>query len=190
MSHLIFGVTWHPELKLMMEPMTEEEARVAYEAGHEVTIACGAHELLPEDPADLELIGDQPAEWSLYTELTRSQRDAETENVAVLDFYDFWGTRVLTYFFYEQPDGRLFLANAAEYEFSDATQQHDEYDWTVMTMHRFRPDGYSSVSVHRLLPDGSTDVTMTEYADGDFTTHWEPVPAWGDWDSITRRDRS
>lgn len=190
MSHLIFGVTWHPDLKLMMEPLTEHEARAAYEAGTDVTIACGAHELLPEDPADLELTGDQPAEWSLYTELTRSARDDTKDDVAVLDFYDFWGSRIATYYFYRQPDGRLFLANVAEYEFADARQQHDEYDWTVMTMHRFRPDGHSSVTVHRLLPDGSTDAAMTEYARGDFSAHWELVPEWGQWDSITRRHRT
>lgn len=190
MSHLIFGITWHPGFKLMMEPLSEEEARAAYEAGTEVTIACGADELMPEDLADLEFTGDQPAEWSLYTELTRSTRDDENHDVAVLDFYDVWGTRVLTYYFDRQPDGRLFLANAAEYEFTDATQQHDEYDWTVMTEHLFRTDGYSSITVHRLLPDGSTDVTMTEYSGGDFSTHWEPVPAWGQWDSITRRHRT
>ena len=60
--------------------------------------------------------------------------------------------------------------------FADATGDHQ---WIHVDVERAKAG-----------PFGGTDVTRTEYAGGDFSSHWEPVPAWGAWASITRRDRA
>lgn len=134
--------------------------------------------------------GEQPAEWSLYTELSRSARTPEQPDVALVQFYDFWGTRVVDHSFYRQPDGRLFLTEVVEFEFADHTGFVDDFDWTTMTVHHFRPDGTSDVTERRTTAGGQTEERTTKHRGGDVATHWEDVPAWGDWASITRRDRS
>lgn len=190
MNHLIYGSRWNNGFSMMLGAVSESVAREHYDQGLTISIASGVAELAAARPDDLAFEGEQPAEWSLYTELSRSVRRPSQPDVAMVEFYNFWGSREATYYFYRQEDGRLFLQQVNEYDFADDTAFAEDNEWSVLTEHAFRPDGYSSVVVRRELPDGSTDVEMTEYSGGDFSTHWEPVPAWGDWASITRRDRS
>ncbi|WP_147381295.1 hypothetical protein [Nocardioides immobilis] len=190
MPHLLYGTGWSEIYKVMLTPMSEDEARARYEAGDKVKVACGVEPLTPDDPDDLDLEGDEPAVWTLLAELKRSTREPGQPDVVEVEFFNFWGTREASYYFRLQADGRLFLTNVYEYEFADSSGFVRGNDWSVLTEHSFRPDGTSSVVVRRSQPDGSTDVSKTEFQGGDFSTHWEPVPAWGDWASITRRDRS
>ncbi|MDO9457661.1 hypothetical protein [Nocardioides sp.] len=190
MAHLIFGSRWNNGFSMMLDAMSEDDARARYEQGLEVSIACGVEELAAEPPDDLDFEGEQPAEWELYTELSRHERRPDQPGVAIVEFYNFWGTRVAAHYFYRQDDGRLFLAQVDELDFTDTSRFVEDNEWAVLTEHSFSPDGTSSVVVRTTQPDGRTDVTMSEHAGGDFASHWEPVPAWGDWASITRRDRS
>lgn len=189
MPHLAYGTGWSEIYKVVLNPMTESEARARYEAGEPVKIACGEEPLTLDDPDDLDLEGDEPAVWTLYADLGQSRRDPDQPDVVEVEFFNFWGTREASYFFRRQDDGRLFLTDVAEYEFADTSRFVRGNDWSVLTEHSFRPDGTSAVVVRTALPDGSTDVKKTEHAGGDFSAHWEPVPDWGEWASITRRDR-
>jgi hypothetical protein len=190
MAHLIYGSRWNNGFSMMLGPLSEQEARVRYEHGLEVSIACGVAELAAEPEDDLDFEGEQPAEWELYTELSRRSRRPDQPDLAMVEFYNFWGSRVASYYFDRSDDGRLFLGQVDEFEFSDNTGFAEDHEWSVLTEHYFRPDGSSSVVIRHALPEGGQDVTQTEYTGGDVATHWEPVPAWGDWASITRRDRS
>lgn len=190
MAHLSYGTGWSEKYRLVLKPMTEDEARARYEAGDKVKIACGEEPLTAEVPDDLDLEGDEPAVWTLLAELRRSTREPSQPDIVEVEFFNFWGTREATYYFRLQDDGRLFLTNVDEYEFTDNSRFVRGNDWAVLVQHEFRPDGTSATVVRRSLSDGGTDVTRTEYAGGEFSSHWEPVPAWGDWASITRRDRS
>lgn len=182
MTYLIHGSRWSDGPNLMLDPISEEEARAAYEKGDAVCVACGRATLTGYvSGEDREAEPGEPAEWTLFAELAR--------DVVVVEFFNFWGTREATYTFRRQPDGRLFLVEAVEYEFEDLTRYVDGNAWSVMEEHSFDPDGTSSVTVYRARPDGSQDVSMTEYKDGDFSAHWEPVPTFGDWTSLTRRQR-
>lgn len=190
MTYLIYGVLWNNALSMMQDPMSVDDAKARYEHGLEVGIASGLEELAAEPPDDLDFEGEQPAEWWLYTELSRSTRSSLQPDVAIVEFYDFWGTKVADHTFHRQDDGRLFLTEAAEYDYATSTGFVEDNEWTAMTVHHFQPDGTSKVVERRTASDGSTEERSTEHRGGDFRTHWEDVPAWGDWASITRRDRS
>jgi hypothetical protein len=181
--HLIHGSLWNNDLRLMMDPVPADEARAVYERGGEIMVAAGRVPLqgVAADSAEPDPEDPEPAAWSLYAELDRGFVEVE--------FFNLFGTREATYSFRRQPDGRLFLAEVAEYDFDQRTADTGDWDWSSVEEHLFEPDGTSSLTRRRKLPDGSTDVTTEDFKGGDFAAHWEPVPAFGEWDSITRRQR-
>jgi hypothetical protein len=183
LSHLVYGNLWNNDLKLMIDPVSEEDARTIYEAGGEVMVAAGRAPLSgvsadsdEEDPEDPE-----PAEWSLYAELDRGYVEVQ--------FFSFFGTREATYGFDRQPDGLLFLTDVSEYEYERRTMDTGDDDWSTFTQYTFRPDGTSEEVAHVRTADGGEDVRRTERRGADLAEHWEPVPEFGRWDSITRRQR-
>jgi hypothetical protein len=195
MAQLFFGEWWNEEHKFLSVPMAEDAARAVYDARGEISVVQSESEVATFHPDvnpdfDAEDDGGDPVEWFLYFDLKRSERMPDQPDVALLSFYDFWGNLDAHYRFVLEEDGRLFLAEVNEYEYADATRYHESTEWTSLTTHTFAPDGRSQVVVRQALPDGSTDVSTQEFRGGDFSSHWEPVPAWGEWASITRRDRS
>lgn len=177
--HLIYGSRWNDDLLVMLDPISEDEARATYEKGAEVSVAAGPEPLLGMDPEDFDAPdGEDPATWWLYAELDRDYLGTT--------FYNPWGAKEAAYHFYRQPDGRLFLSNVAEYEYADPT---DADAWSTVTEYLFKPDGYSRTVTRKALPDGSQDVDMIEYRGGDFSHHYEPVPAFGEWAGVLKRRR-
>ncbi len=175
--HLVFGKLWNNDLLLMVDPVSEEDARAAYEKGAEIMVAGGRVPLSTvEAGSDDRPVDPEPATWSLYAELDRGYVEVE--------FFNAFGTREATYSFDRQDDGRLFLTEVGEYDFAERTMDTDDNDWTSVEEHAFAPDGTSSKVVRT-----RTGVTMEEFTGTDVERNWEPVPAWGEWDSITRRQR-
>ena len=180
MTHLIYGSQWNDELFVMLDPVSEDEARALYEAGKEVSVAGGPEPLVGIVPGRKgNTYGEDPAAWWLYAELDRGYVQTT--------FYNPWGAKDASYSFYRQDDGRLFLANVSEYEYADPTDP--EAEWSTLTEYLFKPDGYSRTVTRKALPDGSQDVNMVEYSGGDFSSHFEPVPAFGEWAGVLKRQR-
>ncbi|NUR07605.1 MAG: hypothetical protein HOQ22_16305 [Nocardioidaceae bacterium] len=179
--HLAYGNLWNNDLKLMIDPVPAEDAKVRYERGDEVMVAAGRVPLAGvEAGSDDRPDEPEPAVWSLYAELDRGYVEVE--------FFNAFGTREATYSFQQQDDGRLFLFEVSEYDFERRTPETGDWDWSRVEEHSFEPDGSSSTVVRTKAGSG-TDVAMQEYTGTDVERNWEPVPAWGDWDSITRRQR-
>jgi|GEM_PF-872447 len=195
MAQLFFGEWWNEEHKFLSVPLAEEEARALYEAGGEVSVVLAEDEVATYHPDvnpdfDAEDDGGDPVLWFLYADLKRSARLPGQSDVVLVEFYDFWGSVQSRYRFELMADGRLFLAEVAEYEYPDTSRYYESTSWETLTTHGFAPDGTSSITTMRRLADGSKETSRTDFRGGDFATHWEPVPAWGDWAPITRRDRS
>jgi hypothetical protein len=183
MPHLIYGRLWNNDLEVMVDPMSEEEARKTFETGGEVMVAAGRAPLsgIASDSDEDEPEDPEPAEWSLYADLDRGYVEVQ--------FFGFFGTREATYGFDRQSDGVLFLTDVSEYDFARRTMTTEDDDRSTFTLHTFRPDGTSTEVVHTRDADGSEDVRSTERRGADLAEHWEPVPEFGRWDSITRRRR-
>lgn len=180
MHHLIYGTDWNPDFQVMFNPMSVDDARHRYESGEVVMVAAGFQEMAGCDIMADEVPPGRPADWTLYAELDRG--------VVQVEFYLPHGSRVATYDFDLQPDGRLFLVEVGEYEFLDPTKWPGN-PFSSLTVTLFRPDGSSGQQVYRSLPDGGQSFDMTEYRGDSHPDLWEPVPTFGDWESIIRRRR-
>lgn len=188
--HYVYGNLWNDRLKAMIEPVTEERAREEYSTpGGDFGIAAGEEPLLADwDDAD-DLQGETPAAWVIYAGRT-DPTVRDSQGMATVKFYDVWGTCEADYSFHEI-DGRLFLFSIWLPEFADTSQWHDEFSWTKLTKHVFRPDGTSFTDVTTLGEDDEQFVERTEFTGGDFSaTHWEEWPEFGDWAPLTRRPRT
>jgi len=180
MTHVIYGSLWNDELMVMLDPVPEDEGRATYVGGGEIWIAGGPEPLTGIDPEDFEAPdGEDPAAWSIFAVLERGYLQ--------VDFYNLWGVKEAFYAFRRQEDGRLFLTDVSEYEYADPTDRQAE--WSSVTEYHFEPDGYSSEVTRTELPDGSQDVKMVERSGGDFSNHYEPVPAFGEWAGVLKRQR-
>ncbi len=84
-------------------------------------------------------------------------------------------------------DARLFLDEITQYSYGDGAGYHLESDATVIDASSFAADG----SVHRTLDDTSKPtVSEEDYRNVDVSVHWEPIPEFGQWESLGRYKRS
>jgi hypothetical protein len=95
-------------------------------------------------------------------------------------FLDGQGRQTLLYEF-RRAGERLFLHSVTHWDYpegGDGATRIDE--------RRYREDG----SVRRIVSDDDADDQVTDDdRDVDVSAHWEPVPHFGDWASLARRDR-
>jgi hypothetical protein len=108
-------------------------------------------------------------------------------NFVGVSFIDEVGRKYMQYSFYKKNEASLFLTNVVIWTypnddpkllFADAVQQEEI---------QYREDGY----VRRILIDKTEAVKdTTEYSDVPVDDNWEPVPTFGDYRSIARKERS
>ena len=94
-------------------------------------------------------------------------------------FLDGQGRQTLLYEFRRAGD-RLFLHSVTEWDYTGGDSA------TRVAERRYREDG----QVRRIVTDDDAPEHVTEDRwETDVAGHWEPVPAFGDWASLARRDR-
>ncbi len=100
-------------------------------------------------------------------------------------FFDEFGRQSLNYAFRRTEDNRLFLHNMMEYEYPD---EHAETltGATRTDEIRFEPDGMTKEIIS---DDIKQERETIERSDVDVSSHWEPVPKFGEWDSLARWNR-
>ena len=180
---LAYGRDWNDRFMFMLDPVDEATARQAYEAKQKIAIAAGDEPLaLGWDNRDEE--NGNRATWLIHA----NPGAAEGARFEVT-FFNFWGTEEGRYVFHEQDNGRLLLTQVDVFHYEDHSRRLELDEWSRYEETKFRADGYSNHTVRTRLPDGSKDIQFTEYTGTDITANWEPIPAWGDWDGLTRDDR-
>ena len=104
-----------------------------------------------------------------------------------LGFYDQLCRLRFEFLFRKQSDGRLFLVEIYDFRYPDESTYFTRSGSVLTTNYRYRPDG----SMHWYRSDKIANVIEeADYRDIDVSTHWEPVPEFGEWASITRFDRT
>jgi hypothetical protein len=99
-------------------------------------------------------------------------------------FSDEEGRRDLHYAFTRVDDRRLFLSEATLWTYPDGAAFL--FEASVVEAISFRVDG----CVKQTIDDSSADsIKVFEYSGVPVHTNWEPVPTFGDWTSVARRDR-
>ncbi len=106
-------------------------------------------------------------------------------NFAGVWFFDDLGRRTLNYAFRRQDD-KLFLFDIIHYTYPSVSGR-SLADATAQEELTFRHDGV----VRSVITDEVAQQKIIEdRRNVDVTNHWEPVPAFGHWDSLARWDRS
>ncbi|MGH3391524.1 MAG: hypothetical protein ACRDOO_21860 [Actinomadura sp.] len=99
-------------------------------------------------------------------------------------FSDAEGRRDLHYAFTRIDGTWLFLAEVTLWTYPEGAVF--PFEASVVETISFREDG----RVKQAIDDSSADsVKVFEYSGVPVHTNWEPVPAFGDWTSVARRDR-
>jgi hypothetical protein len=102
-------------------------------------------------------------------------------------FLDDKGRRSLDYLFQKTEDGRMFLADMMVFDYANSEVRGDRADPSVIESYRFAPDG----TVRRETDNKKTrEVETVDTHSVDVSDHWEPVPAFGAYDSIARHNRT
>lgn len=145
-------------------PLSEAQARARDAAGEEYTA------VLPARPGTHGPVLVTPA-WRT--------------GVVVVTFLDGAGRRSVEYVFARHGD-RLFLGGVHLWTYPNDDPLLRLSDAIVHEDVRFRDDG----RVQRVITDKDKGFRDTvDYTDVPLDTNWEPVPAFGDYDSIARFER-
>lgn len=97
-------------------------------------------------------------------------------------FLDALGRCDLCYVFEPTPDGRLFLCETSTGEYPPGDSR-----WAVRGISRnFKQDG----RMKTLLSENKSIILLGENEPVDVSTHFEPLPEFGQWESLIRKDRT
>jgi len=148
----------------------------------------------PIDPLSLNTALARDASGELYTVVLADPTGGDVPE-AIIEvqwenkhagawFFDEFGRQTLNYAFRRTDDG-LFLHNLMEYAYPD---EHAETltGATRTDEIRFSPDGMTKEIIS---DDLKQEREKIERIDVDVTSHWEPVPRFGEWDSLARWNR-
>jgi hypothetical protein len=92
----------------------------------------------------------------------------------------------LRYTFRRAGDGRMFMTEVFRWEYPD-DQARFMGDATLTDHMRYNQDGTGTREVR---DDVAQEVRRQEFAELPLEYNWEPVPTFGDWEHVSRRDRS
>jgi hypothetical protein len=101
-------------------------------------------------------------------------------------FFDDPGRRAVKYYFFRSGEDRLFLRDVSLWEYPGDDPRLRLNESTKHEQIAFREDGY----VKRVVVDKVERYKeTTEHSDVSVAGNWEPVPEFGDYRSIARRER-
>jgi hypothetical protein len=151
-----------------LNPMSEKVAAKRFESGPWFSVA------LTDDPR----FGDHGVVPDALLELEPQAR--------VVKVYHFTPAgSVATIYIFDRQGDRLFLSQAFHYTYAD-DQQHTLMDSTVVSSFDFDQDGTVTI---RDDDTSRPTISSSERRGVDLSSNWEPVPAFGDWASLSRRER-
>jgi hypothetical protein len=158
-----YGLLWNPELKEVIDPISEDQARKQWETGGD------PFEIVLGDPADptATINANSPSQGFL------------------VNFLDELGRKELSYGVEHRDDGPMFVHSVTTWTW-DTPDQRDPSEASQIETVDYRDDGYARKTVDRA---GDANYHVTEYRDVPLDINWEPVPEFGDWASLARRNR-
>ncbi len=154
---------WNNRLAEPIEPISEEEARRRYEKGPWFTV----------------VIGDPPIPHCFI------EINWENDYMGV-NFLDEAGSTRCVYAFTRVDDSRMFLDQATFWQYPKDGKYHPMFEAELIEAFFYRQDG---TATHEVRDEITGEVTLADHAGVPLDINWEPVPEFGDWASVARRDR-
>ena len=161
----IYGLEWNTKLRKMRDSIDESEARKRFHTGPWFSIAKFEHDDQVIPTFSIEL-----------------QANAKVARVV---FYDSAGSVVKIHDFTFVND-QLFLDNTVKYTYSAKGFHRMNETATVVTIN-YTPEGIGHITTDDV---SRPDIERTSYENVDVSSNWEPVPKFGEWESLGRRDRT
>lgn len=153
--------TWSWRLRKPTDVMTAEQARSRHARGESYCVVIG-------DPSAPQAIIDVVPENS-YIEVS---------------FVDSAGRTHTAYGFSKVDSSKLFMTEVTVWSYPEGARSKSQA--SVVESLEYKPDGY----LCRRVNDKSLDhIQKTEYTDVPVDVNWEPVPEFGQWESIARENR-
>lgn len=102
-----------------------------------------------------------------------------------VSFIDDAGRTHAKYDFRKTDEQRLFLSEVTVWTYPEGARLKSEAARVEDIL--FKPNGYSRKRVN----DSSSDnIEISEYTDISMDSNWEPIPQFGEWDSVIRYERN
>lgn len=102
---------------------------------------------------------------------------------AAVTFMDEYGRDTLAYVF-TLINGSLFLEAATTYSYGNSTERGGYADAVYMETYEMTPDGI----MHQAIESNGQE-TRESRQGIDMASNWEPIPQFGDYNSLIRRER-
>ena len=153
---------WNLVLNKPLDPISTEEARQLDEAGDYYTVTFGD--------------GSAPAG---YIEVNWEER------YLAVYFLDAQVRPWLVYTFVRLDEDRMFMESVLRYEYPDDSARAMS-GATLTEELTYRQDG---VVQREVRDDAAHEVRRQTITDVSLDINWEPVPRFGEWDSVARLDR-
>jgi hypothetical protein len=153
---------WNKGQKKPLDPVSAEEARRLDEEGDYYTVVFGD--------------GDTP---SGYIEVNWG------EQYLAVYFLDAQSRPWLVYSFTRLDEDRMFMDSVMRWEYPDDTARAMS-GATLTEELRYRQDG---VVQREVRDDAAREVRRQTVTDVPLDINWEPVPRFGEWESVARQDR-
>jgi hypothetical protein len=153
---------WNFDYDQPIESLTEEDAKLRDDSGELYTVVIG-------DPTAPEQVIE--VAW-------------KNKHIGVI-FFDALKRRSLSYAFTRISDDKMFLDDITTWTFADDTAK--AVNETARTDHaRYSQDGTVK---YEARDRAANEIRRTEISGVNLDINWEPVPVFGRWESIIRRNR-
>lgn len=162
----VYGKVWNQTLRKMRDPISETVARQRFETGPWFSVA-----RLRTDILGIPI-------WSIELE--------PHGEVAKVLFYNTVGSIEKSHTF-QRTSERLFMEKSIKYHYPDDSCFARMNEADIVTVINYQPDGITYVTTDDIT---RPDIERTSYEGVNITPNWEPMPKFGDWESLARRDRS
>lgn len=106
-------------------------------------------------------------------------------SLLAVSFIDDAGRTNVKYVFKKMDAERLFLSEVSVWTYPDGARF--KFEASKIENVLFKPDGYSR---KRVDDKSSDDIETAEYTDVPVDSNWEPVPKFGEWESVIRYERN
>ncbi|MFH5877744.1 hypothetical protein [Arthrobacter sp. NA-172] len=166
----VYGQRWHPTRNQPTEALDEAEAMARFNGERSkpdwFTVAAFVEDATPEQVPEF------------YAEITPHGA------YAAVYFIDPFGS--IHYIFGFRKTGKqLFLEDITAYAYPDMTKHYNQNECAKVVSMYYKTDGVVEVET---IDKSQPDISVVHSKDVDVSAHWEPIPAFGDWESLGRFD--
>ncbi len=187
MTGIVYGQMWNEDLRFVFDQISVDDARMRYQEGPWFSVAAGAGLCTSADEARAAEAGGVALP---VPEFSVGVRPGPT--YFEVSFYDTEGSIVVVHGWRAVGD-QMFFRSAIHYIYPEEPRHHVQGESSVLRSVTFKADGTSRETISEKLSAFTEPlrkrVVTIDRDDVPLDDHYLPVPEFGDWVALGRRDR-